>query len=356
MLAAAFRKDAQGATGSRELEDDPLHRVAGVPRGLAELAIASTTRLARLAERRLRRHTSKPGRALARDRADPRARNLAVGEYLLARFRAHLQARAKKIPAPRETARQPPRRCPAGLRNACGPFRSTSSCPQRNTRGENATSGSASSTASCGTAAERRRSIVWVFEGWDVAGKGGAIRRLTDAIDARDYRVIPGRQAHRRGTLHHYLWRFWRHVPRAGMVTIYDRSWYGRVLVERLEGYARDDEWRRAFGEINDFETQLTEHGIIVLEILAADREGRAASPLSRSRGDRLQASQDQRRGLGATGASGRPGEIAVGDMLALTNHGDAPWHLVPANNKRHARLQIIKASCKEIEAALGEQ
>src|SRR5205814_4295048 len=115
-------------------------------------------------------------------------------------------------------------------------------------------------------AAERRRSIVWVFEGWDAAGKGGAIRRLTDAIDARDYRVIPTAKPTDEEKAHHYPWRFWRHVPRAGRVTIYDRSWYGRVLVERLEGFCRDTDWQRGFAELNDFEAQLTEHGIIVLK------------------------------------------------------------------------------------------
>jgi len=140
--------------------------------------------------------------------------------------------------------------------------------------------------------------------------------------------------------------------PRAGMVTIYDRSWYGRVLVERLEGYARDDEWRRAFGEINDFETQLSEHGIIVLKFwlqIGKDEQLRRFRDREETDYKRHKINAEDWRNRRKWHAY----EIAVGDMLALTNHADAPWHLVPANNKRHARLQIIKASCKEIEAAL---
>ena len=103
-----------------------------------------------------------------------------------------------------------------------------------------------------------------VFEGWDASGKGGNIRRLTAAMDPRTYRVISVAAPTDEEKAHHYLWRFWRHVPRAGYVTIYDRSWYGRVLVERVEGFARPDEWSRAYLEINDFEQQLVAHGIVL--------------------------------------------------------------------------------------------
>ena len=111
---------------------------------------------------------------------------------------------------------------------------------------------------------EKKRSSVVVFEGWDAAGKGGNIRRITAAIDPRTYRVISIAAPTDEEKAHHYLWRFWRHVPRAGYVTIYDRSWYGRVLVERVEGFARPDEWSRAYLEINDFEQQLVDHGIVL--------------------------------------------------------------------------------------------
>jgi polyphosphate kinase 2 (PPK2 family) len=193
---------------------------------------------------------------------------------------------------------------------------------------------------------------VWVFEGWDAAGKGGAIRRLTSAIDARDYRVIPVSKPTDEEKSQHYLWRFWRHVPRAGRVTIYDRSWYGRVLVERLEGFCRVDEWRRAYGELNDFEMQLAAHGIIVLKFwLQMSKEEQLRRFRHREETDykrhKINAEDWRNR------RKWREYEIAVGDMLALTQHASAPWHLVAADNKRHARLEILKISCQQIAAAL---
>ncbi|CAM3044659.1 Polyphosphate kinase-2-related domain-containing protein [Rariglobus hedericola] len=194
---------------------------------------------------------------------------------------------------------------------------------------------------------------MFVFEGWDAAGKGGAIRRLTSAIDAQDYRVIPVAKPTDEEKSHHYLWRFWRHVPRAGLVTVYDRSWYGRVLVERLEGFCTEPEWRRAFGEMNDFEQQLVEHGTIVVKFwmhVSADEQ------LKRFR-EREHTAYKQHK-INAEDWRNRrkwhPYEIAVGDMLALTDTPSAPWHLIPANNKRHARLQILKTAAKSIEDALG--
>ena len=115
-------------------------------------------------------------------------------------------------------------------------------------------------------ATQQHISSLLVFEGWDAAGKGGAIRRVTRALDARFYRIIPIAAPTDEEKAHHYLWRFWRHLPRAGRVTIYDRSWYGRVLVERVEQLANENEWMRAYQEINDFEEQLATHGIVVLK------------------------------------------------------------------------------------------
>ncbi|MCA1791082.1 MAG: polyphosphate:AMP phosphotransferase, partial [Thioalkalivibrio sp.] len=116
------------------------------------------------------------------------------------------------------------------------------------------------------TARERKISTIVVLEGWDAAGKGGIIRRVTRAIDARSYRVITVAAPTDEERAHHYLWRFWRHIPRAGRFTIYDRSWYGRVLVERVEGFAAEDEWIRAYREINEFEEELTDHGIVLVK------------------------------------------------------------------------------------------
>src|SRR5262249_18475484 len=112
----------------------------------------------------------------------------------------------------------------------------------------------------------KQRNVVCVFEGMDAAGKGGAIRRITAAIDARHYRTIPIAAPTDEERAQPYLWRFWRHVPRKGGFTIYDRSWYGRVLVERIEGFAAEPDWMRAYSEINEFEDQLADNGAIVLK------------------------------------------------------------------------------------------
>ncbi|CAG1022816.1 partial Polyphosphate:AMP phosphotransferase, partial [Patescibacteria group bacterium] len=113
---------------------------------------------------------------------------------------------------------------------------------------------------------QRKKSSLIVFEGWDAAGKGGTIRRLTRAVDARNYQVISVAAPTDEERNQHYLWRFWRHLPRAGWLTIYDRSWYGRVLVERVESFAKVNEWQRAYSEIVNFEEALTDHGILLLK------------------------------------------------------------------------------------------
>lgn len=197
-------------------------------------------------------------------------------------------------------------------------------------------------------------STVLVFEGWDAAGKGGTIRRLASALNARDYQVHPIAAPTEEERAQHYLWRFWRHLARAGRVTIFDRSWYGRVLVERIEGFCREDEWRRAFAEINAFETELTDHGVIVIkfwlhishaEQLRRFRE-RESTPHKRHK---LNAEDWRNRRQRAAY------EIAVGDMLALTERRHAPWHLIPADDKRFARIEVLSAAAKHLEAALAD-
>ncbi len=308
-------------------------------------------RLARLSER-MRAATHQPGAPwYVVNSEDPRARNLAVADILLSRFRIHVRARAR-TPAPKGRARKRivPLR-PAGLRRLLSlSLESRLSQPSYEKKRDKWLGRLNKVVRAAG---QERRSIVFVFEGWDAAGKGGAIRRLTDAIDARDFRVIPVSKPNDEEKDHHYLWRFWRHVPRAGMVTIYDRSWYGRVLVERLEGFATEAEWKRAYRELNEFERELAEHGTIVLkfwlhiskhEQLRRFRDREATAYKSH----KMDAEDWRNR------RKWQSYEIAVGDMLALTSSRHAPWHLVAAENKRHARLEIIKTSTRQIEAALG--
>ena len=144
----------------------------------------------------------------------------------------------------------------------------------------------------------------------DAAGKGGAIRRVVWPLDARHYRIIPIAAPTEEERAQPYLWRFWRHLPRLGRVTIFDRSWYGRVLVERVEGFCAEADWMRAYGEINDFEEQLAEAGGIVVEVLADDHAGRATGAGSaRVRPRRSRASRSRRR----TGATARRRRTTTG-------------------------------------------
>lgn len=296
----------------------------------------------------VREATDRPGATwTVIDAADPRARNIAVASLVARRIDAHL----KRKPVPRTKVVAPKPLRPAGLARLLSlPLDQTISSHDYETKREKWLSRLHRAARAAQVA---KRSVVFVFEGWDAAGKGGAIRRLTSAIDAQDYRVIPVAKPTDEEKAHHYLWRFWRHLPRAGLVTLYDRSWYGRVLVERLEGFCTEPEWKRAFGEINDFEEQLHEHGIIVVKFwMHVSRE----EQLRRFR-EREQTAYKQHKINAEDWRNRRKWdayEIAVGDMLALTDVPSAPWHLIPANDKRFARIQILKTAAKAIEDALG--
>jgi polyphosphate:AMP phosphotransferase len=199
---------------------------------------------------------------------------------------------------------------------------------------------------------EKRRSSVVVFEGWDASGKGGNIRRLTAAMDPRTYRVISVAAPTDEERAHHYLWRFWRHVPRAGYVTAYDRSWYGRVLVERVEGFARPDEWSRAYLEINDFEQQLVSHGVVLAKFwLHIDQK----EQLRRFHERETVAWKAHK--IGPEDWRNREKwlayEEAVVDMIARTSTHEAPWTLVGANDKRSARVIVVETLCERLAAAL---
>ena len=332
----------------RELESEPDTAWRVTPANWA--SHDDYDRLAALSAE-MRRATHRPGAPWqVIEAADSRTRNLAVGEYLLARFHAHLRAQ-RKIAAPQKPKRVTALR-PAGLKRLLAlPLDQPLSEETYQLKRDKWLGRLNRAVRAAG---EQGRSIVWVFEGWDAAGKGGAIRRLTSVLDAREYRVIPVAKPTDEEKAHHYLWRFWRHVPRAGRVTVYDRSWYGRVLVERLEGFCRDDEWRRAYTELNDFEAQLTEHGIIVLKFwlhISKDEQLRRFRhrEVTDYKQHKINAEDWRNR------RKWHAYETAVGDMLALTHRPSAPWHLVPANNKRFARLEIIKTSCKQIAAALED-
>jgi polyphosphate kinase 2 (PPK2 family) len=197
--------------------------------------------------------------------------------------------------------------------------------------------------------------VLIVFEGWDAAGKGGAIRRLVAPLDPRHVRVVSYGAPTPNEKRHHFMQRFWGQLPGWGGWAVFDRSWYGRVLVERVEGFATPEQWRRAYSEIVDFETTLAAEGMEIikfwLHISPAEQlrrfESRAADPLrawklteedwrNRSRHDEYTA--------------------AVDEMLARTEHDDARWHVVAGDDKRWARVDVLETVARRVEAALLER
>lgn len=197
-----------------------------------------------------------------------------------------------------------------------------------------------------------RHSVVVVFEGNDAAGKGGAVRRLTQALDARLYRVIPIAAPTEEERAQPYLWRFWRHLPRRGRLTLYDRSWYGRVLVERVEGFCSEADWMRAYSEINDFEQELVDAGTIVVKFwlaISADEQLQRFKEREATGYKRFKITEEDWRNRDKWDVY----SAAVNDMVERTSTEAAPWTLVEANNKYFARIKILKTICKAIEARL---
>ncbi|MCO5761675.1 MAG: polyphosphate:AMP phosphotransferase, partial [Chromatiaceae bacterium] len=195
-------------------------------------------------------------------------------------------------------------------------------------------------------------SVIAMFEGNDAAGKGSSIRRITQALDARMYQLVPVAAPTEEERAQPYLWRFWRHLPRRGKVLIFDRSWYGRVLVERVEGYCSQADWMRAYGEINDFEEQMARHGIILSKFwLAISKEEQLARFKAREEISfkRFKITEEDWRNR----EKWELYEQAVCDMVDRTSTEIAPWTLVEANDKLFARIKVLRTLCDRIEEAL---
>lgn len=193
---------------------------------------------------------------------------------------------------------------------------------------------------------------VLAFEGWDAGGKGGNIRRLTSALPARSYKVVPIAAPTEEERVRHYLWRFWRHMPKAGNLVIFDRTWYGRVTVERIEGFAKPHEWQRAYDEINDFEEQLTESGMVVQKFwLHISQEEQLARFQAREKTSykKYKITDEDYRNR----AKWDDYMVAVNELIAKTDTPNAPWHLVPANNKYYARIYVLKTVCDALAKAI---
>jgi polyphosphate:AMP phosphotransferase len=199
----------------------------------------------------------------------------------------------------------------------------------------------------------RKLSVVAVFEGNDAAGKGGAIRRVTQAMDARIYRGVSISAPSEEERAQPYLWRFWRHIPRKGRITVFDRSWYGRVLVERVEGFAGEADWMRAYSEINDFESELSRHDVVVVKFwlaISKDEQLKRFKSREETSFKRFKITEEDWRNRKKWDAY----ESAVCDMVDRTSTQRAPWTLVEANNKYFARVKVLKTLCKALEEKLG--
>ena len=199
----------------------------------------------------------------------------------------------------------------------------------------------------------RKISAILVFEGSDAAGKGGGVRRVTGALDPRSYRIIPIAAPTEEEKLHPYLWRFWRNIARNGNFTIFDRSWYGRLLVERVEGFCSPADWMRAYGEINDFEEQLARSGGVVIKFwlsITKDEQLKRFREREVTGFKRFKITEEDWRNRKRWNKY----ELAIGEMIDRTSTDTAPWTVVEANNKYYARVKILKEICERIEAAVA--
>jgi len=196
---------------------------------------------------------------------------------------------------------------------------------------------------------------VLVFEGVDAAGKGGVIRRIAHAMDVQDYRIVPIAAPTDEELHHHYLWRFWRRLPRAGKMVVFDRSWYGRLLVERVEGFASDAAVQRSYAEINDLEEQLVEEGSLLLKFwlhIDQDEQARRFEAREHTPYKRFKITEEDYRNREKWGEY----ELAINEMLARTGTEIAPWNLIPANDKRFARVEVLRTLCDGLERLVDEE
>jgi AMP-polyphosphate phosphotransferase len=199
----------------------------------------------------------------------------------------------------------------------------------------------------------RRLPVVIAYEGWDAAGKGGNIRRLTQNLDPRGYEVVPVAAPNDVEKAHHYLWRFWAQMPKAGHIAIFDRSWYGRVLVERVEGFCTENEWRRAYREINGMEQHLVNFGTVLLKFwlhIDPDEQLRRFNEREQTPHKQWKITQEDWRNREKI----EQYRAAVEEMLHRTSTPYAQWTIVESNCKRHARVKVLETVCEAIRQRLG--
>ena len=195
--------------------------------------------------------------------------------------------------------------------------------------------------------------VIIAYEGWDAAGKGGNIKRITSALDPRGYRVYPIASPEPHEKARHYLWRFWKRLPKSGHIAIFDRTWYGRVMVERLEGFCSENDWRRAYNEINEFEKELVDDGAVVIKFwVQIDQQTQLERFTDRQNTPEKQwkiTEEDWRNR-----EKWDEYEDAVNEMLRKTNTSFAPWHVLESVDKHYARIKALRIVVEELEKACG--
>ncbi len=199
----------------------------------------------------------------------------------------------------------------------------------------------------------QKRPVVILYEGWDAAGKGGSIKRLTEQLDPRGYVVYPISAPEGDDKTHHYLYRFWRRLPERGQIAIFDRTWYGRVLVERVEGFATEAEWKRSYREINSFERNLRDFGAIIIKFwihIGRDEQLRRFEARKVNNYKSWKLTDEDWRNRDKWPVY----ETAVRDMLLKTSTITAPWTVVEGNDKYWARVKAISTVVKVLSKELN--
>ena len=200
----------------------------------------------------------------------------------------------------------------------------------------------------------QRIPVVLCYEGWDAAGKGGNIRRVAKPLDPRGFDVMPIASPEPHELSRHYLWRFWTRLPKTGHVVIFDRTWYGRVMVERLEGYCTEADWKRAYAEINEFERQLTEWGAVVLKFwihIDQDTQLQRFNDRQATPEKQWKLTEEDWRNREKWGDY----EAAIDEMLEKTSTVSAPWHIIESNDKKYARIKTLRIIVEALERACAE-
>nr|WP_320133589.1 polyphosphate:AMP phosphotransferase [uncultured Holophaga sp.] len=329
----------------KKLESDPKTQWRVTPRDWRHFQLYDTFR--RVSEQALRRTSTGEAPWIVVEATDARYQKLTVGRILLEQLRARLEA---KVPAKATSSAPPLLTAIDGvniLRTMDLGLKLDRESYERELEGLQ---------GRLNLLTRHRKfkdhNVICVFEGQDAAGKGGSIRRITQAVDARFCRIQPVAAPTEEERAQPYLWRFWRHLPRRGHMLIFDRSWYGRVLVERVEGFCSEADWMRAYSEINDFESQLARSGTILLKFwlaISKEEQLRRFEERQNTQFKRFKITDEDWRNREKWDEY----EMAICDMLDRTSTELAPWTLVESEDKLYGRIKILRTLCHRIEAEL---